>query len=117
MKKIALVSDNNLFCKFLEESFSGEIVNFPNMEDAGNAALNEPFEAIVVTARTGEILTPLSLEGQKTYAKLWEKGQKVYAEMYDLQDSFLSTLFGFRVYGRERAVYKEVFVWKDTIFQ
>ena len=58
-----------------------------------------------------------SLEGLKIYTELWNAGQRVYAELCDLQDSHLASLFGVRVYGAERAIYNESFVFEESILQ
>jgi len=116
-KKLALVGGNLSFGSFLENAFSGEIIRFQTMEEAGSAALREPYDAIIIPAEPEKIHEPLSLDGLKTYTALWNRGQKVYLEMYDLQDAFLSNLFGIRIYGTERNVFKESFVWKDTLLQ
>ena len=117
MKKIALVGGNNAFSEFLSLAFDGEIVKFNSMEDAGRAALSDKYEAIMMIAPPGELIPMPSLDGLKTYTKLWNGGQKVYAELSDLQDSHLASLFGVRVYGAERAIYNENFVWGDTLLQ
>lgn len=117
MKKIALVGGQSTFTKFLSLAFDGEIVKFENMQDAAKAALAQPYEAIFAIAAPGELLPMPSLEGLKNYTKLWNNGQKVYAELCDLQDSHLASLFGMRIYGAERAVYNENFVFGDILLQ
>ena len=117
MKRLALVGGTAAFSDFLSSAFRGEIVRFADMEEAGRAALASPYEAILALAAPGALLPPLTLEGLRIYTSLWNRGQKVYAELCDLQDGHLSTLFGVRVYGAERAVYTENFVWEDTLLQ
>ena len=117
MKKIALVGGAGNFVEFLARAFDGEIVRFDDMESAGRAALSEPYEAIVVIPAPGELIPMPSLEGLKIYTELWNAGQRVYAELCDLQDSHLASLFGVRVYGAERAIYNENFVFEESILQ
>ena len=117
MKRIALVGGSGVFCEFLSAAFDGEIVRFADMESAGRAALLEPYEAIIIIAAPGELIPMPSLEGLKIYTKLWNAGQRVYAELCDLQDSHLASLFGVRVYGAERAVFKENFVFGESLLQ
>ena len=117
MKRIALVGGSAEFCEFLSRAFDGEIVKFNDMEEAGRAALCELYEAIIVIAEPGELIPMPTLEGLKIYTKLWNAGQRVYAELCDLQDSHLASLFGVRVYGRERAIFNENFVFGDSLLQ
>ena len=117
MKKIALIGGSTAFFEFLSCAFDGEIVKFSNMEDAGRAALADSYEAIFIIATPGELIPMPSLEGLKNYTKLWNAGQKVYAELCDLQDSHLASLFGVRIYGAERAIYNENFVFGDSLLQ
>lgn len=117
MKKLAIVGGSEIFRKFLSIAFSGEIVKFQNIEEAGKAALSDSYEAIFAIASPGELISMPSLEGLKMYTKLWNSGQKVYAELCDLQDSHFASLFGLRVYGAERAIYNENFVFGDTLLQ
>lgn len=117
MKKIALVGGSDAFSEFLANAFDGETVKFADMEEAGKSALSTPYEAIIIIAPEGELIPMPTLEGLKTYTKLWNVGQKVYAELCDVQDSHLASLFGVRAYGRERAIYNENFVWGDTLLQ
>ena len=117
MKKIALVGGSDIFCEFLSLAFDGEIVKFTDMEMAGNAALSTKYEAIIIIAPRGELIPMPSLEGLKNYTKLWNGGQRVYAELCDLQDSHLASLFGVRVYGTERAIFNENFVFGDSLLE
>ena len=117
MKRIALVGGATAFSEFLALAFDGEIVEFADMETAGCAALSDQYEAIIIIARKNELIPMPSLDGLKTYTKLWNRGQKVYAELCDLQDSHLASLFGVRVYGAERAIFNENFVFGDAILQ
>ena len=117
MKRIALVGGSAAFAEFLGGAFDGEIVSFGDMESAGQAALCEPYEAIFVIAAAGELIPMPTLEGLKIYTELWNAGQRVYAELCDLQDSHLASLFGVRVYGAERAIYNESFVFEESILQ
>ena len=110
MKKIALVGGSGNFCELLSCAFDGEIVKFADMEEAGRAAIDDRYEAIIVIPEVGEMIPVPSFEGLKTYTRLWNEGQKVYAELCDLQDSHLASLFGVRVYGAERAIFHENFV-------
>ena len=117
MKRLALVGGNSAFSKFLNAAFDGEIVVFQDMEQAARAALATPYEAIIAIAPRGGLLPMPSLEGLKSYTKLWNAGQKVYAELCDVQDSHLASLFGVRVYGAERAIYNESFVFDGKLLQ
>lgn len=117
MKKIALIGGSLAFSEFLSCAFDGEIVKFADMEDAGRAALSDTYEAIFIIAAPGELIPMPSLEGLKIYTRLWNAGQKVYAELCDLQDSHLASLFGVRIYGAERAIYNENFVFGDSLLQ
>ena len=117
MKKIALVGGSNAFSEFLSLAFDGEIVKFNCMEDAGRAALLDKYEAIMIIAAPGKLIPMPSLDGLRTYTKLWNAGQKVYLELCDLQDSHLASLFGARVYGTERAIFNENFVFGDSLLQ
>ena len=117
MKKLALVGGSTAFSKFLHAAFDGEIVIFSDMEQAARAALATPYEAIIAIAPEGALLPMPTLEGLKSYTKLWNAGQKVYAELCDVQDSHLASLFGVRVYGAERAIYNESFVFEDKLLQ
>ena len=117
MKRIALVGGSAAFCDFLSAAFDGEIVKFSDMEDAGRAALADKYEAIIIIAERGELIPMPSLEGLKIYTRLRNAGQKVYAELCDIQDSHLASLFGVRVYGAERAIFNESFVFLDSILQ
>ena len=117
MKKIALVGESDIFYEFLSRAFDGEIVKFTDMEMAGNAALSTKYEAIIIIAPRGELIPMPSLDGLKNYTKLWNAGQRVYVELCDLQDSHLASLFGVRVYGAERAVFNENFVFGDALLQ
>ena len=104
MKRIALVGGSNTFSEFISLAFDGEIVKFATMEEAGDAALSCEYEAIIIIAPEGELIPMPSLEGLKTYTKLWNRGQRVYAELCDVQDSHLASLFGMRVYGAENKI-------------
>ena len=117
MKRLALVGDSDRFYEFLSLAFDGEIVKFDNMESAALAALDEQYEAIIAIAPEGKLLPMPSLDGLKAYTMLSNKGQKVYAELCDVQDSHLASLFGARVYGAERAIYNENFVFENAILQ
>ena len=117
MKKLALVGGSTAFYTFLSAAFDGEIVKFSDMEDAGRAALDQPYEAIIAIAAPGKLLPMLSLEGLKIYTKLWNAGQKVYVELCDLQDGLLATIFRARIYGAERAIFNENFVFGDVVLQ
>ncbi|MBO5652609.1 MAG: hypothetical protein J6S44_00160, partial [Clostridia bacterium] len=90
---------------------------FSSMEEAGRAALRETYEAILILSRPKELHLGLSPEGLKNYSHLWNRGQKVYLEMSDLQDAQEASLFGIRIYGAERAVFNESFVWQNTLLQ
>ncbi|MBO5754932.1 MAG: hypothetical protein J6R89_02610 [Clostridia bacterium] len=116
-KKLALVSGKTPFCRFVETAFSGEVVYFSSMEEAGRAALNEPYEAILIPSRPKELHSGLSPEGLKNYSHLWNRGQKVYLEMSDLQDAQEASLFGIRIYGAERAIFTESLVWQNAVLQ
>ena len=117
MKKIALVGGSDNFLRFIEAAFDGEIIKYKDMEEAGLAALSDSYEAILAIAAPGELLPMPSPEGLKAYTRLWNAGQKVYLELCDLQDSHLASLFGVHVYGAERAIYNESFVYQDTLLQ
>lgn len=117
MKRIALVGGSGAFWDFISDAFDGEIVKFNNMEDAGYAALSDSYEAIIIIAPKGELIPMPSLDGLKAYTRLWNAGQKVYAELCDLQDSHLASLFGVRVYGAERTIFNENFVFGDSLLQ
>ena len=117
MKKIALVGGSAKFCEFLSCAFDGEIERFADMEKAGLAAISDSYDAIVAIAAPGSLLPMPSLSGLKVLTQLWNNGQKVYAELCDLQDSHLASLFGVRVYGAERAIYNENFVFGDILLQ
>ncbi len=117
MKRIALVGGSAAFVEFLGGAFDGEIVKFTDMESAGRAALESSYEAVIIIAEPGELIPMPSPEGLKIYTKLWNAGQRVYAELCDLQDSHLASLFGVRVYGRERAIYNENFVFGVSLLQ
>lgn len=117
MKKLALVGGSSAFSGFLAAAFDGEIVKYKGMEEAGRAALSEPHEAVLLIAPPGEPLPAPSLEGLKIYSGLWNRGQKVYAELFDTQDGPLASLFGVRIYGAERAIYNENFVFRDRLLQ
>ena len=117
MKKIALVGGSDAFFEFLSLAFDGEIVKCNDMESAGRAALSDKYEAIIIIATPGKLIPMPSLDGLRTYTKLWNAGQKVYAELCDLQDSHLASLFGVRVYGAERTIFNENFVFGDSLLQ
>ena len=117
MKKIALVGGSDIFCEFLSDAFDGEVVKFTDMEKAGCAALSTKYEAIIIIAPHGELIQMPSLDALKNYTMLWNEGQKVYLELCDLQDSHLASLFGVRVYGAERAIFNENFVFGESLLQ
>ena len=117
MKKIALVGGTHAFLEFISYAFDGEVVKYGNMEDAGRAALTDTYEAVIIIAAPGELVPMPSLEGLRTYTQLSNAGQKVYLELCDLQDSHLASLFGVRVYGAERAIYNESFVFEESLLQ
>ena len=117
MKKLALIGGSSTFYKFISLAFDGEIEKYESIDAAAFAALDTPYEAIVAIAEPGKLLPMPSLEALKALTQLWNKGQRVYAELCDVQDSHLASLFGARVYGAERALYNENFIFDNAILQ
>ena len=117
MKKLALIGGSSTFYKFISLAFDGEIEKYESIDAAAFAALDTPYEAIVAIAEPGKLLPMPSLEALKALTQLWNKGQRVYAELCDVQDSHLASLFGARVYGAERALYNENFIFDNALLQ
>lgn len=117
MKAAALIGGNASFRKFLSLAFPGEVIEYPDMETAGRAALQRPVEAILALAAPGQLLPTLSVEGMRIYTQLRRQGQKVYAEMYDAGDYNSSYLFGYISDTAERAFYNENVVWEGKLLQ
>jgi len=117
MKTIAYVGEKNDFFRFLQTAYSGNIVQYGTMEEAGADALCKQYDAVIAVAPENGMLPSLNYGGMQCYAQLRKQGVPVYAELYDAGDYNSAMLFGFITESKERAIYNEYLVWDEHLLQ